>query len=590
MDKKIESIREDARDVVNVQGKHTRLTRKALTNVVRLTTTASFNHLLRGVAPSIVEVAAKRVDRIAVAAALSTSGLGHINPRTQHVTERAGLPTGFGGAGLGSAALARDAAYISSFAATAKVVSSLVTQETKFLPSLPMMQELHRALQRVKAKCRQSFNTKSEDEKAVMELTTEGILAEDFKQPTHLQGTITTMLARAQRDDIAAQLKGAGRDAELRSFLSCGGSKAGNFLVAGEKTPGTTMDDMQFTIAYSLRLGVEAFADILPGHKCRLCGKAIGTSATHGALCTREGTGMVTRNERHYALNAEIARILKLLDPSTRIRFEPSIVRHFHKQPKNWKQDGWRRGDLHVRTATMNYIIDTSVGLAAAASAPAAANTKAGVVAQKLARDKVVQYVSTYRDFKEHEIVPACAEGEGALDLGFQKFLQQRIDDGWFINPTRPKSVVAAEVYARLSTALQRGNADGVINWRYAECGEAIHDADSDPIRAALNSPAIDLRTCDMDLRSRRGIAAGGVAVAGGEAAEGALAEAGGELAELGAVAAAMAVLAEAVAGVRDDGPSNAAALGVGNDEAMEGTVPVGFQPTGVARQGSAQY
>jgi hypothetical protein len=93
-----------------------------------------------------------------------------------------------------------------------------------------------------------------------------------------------------------------------------------------------------------------------------------------------------------------------------------------------------------------------------------------------------------------------------------------------------------------------------------------------------------------MDLRSRRGIAAGGVAVAGGEAAEGALAEAGGELAELGAGAAAMAVLAEAVAGVRDDGPSNAAALGVGNDEAMEGTVPVGFQPTGVARQGSAQY
>ena len=31
---------------------------------------------------------------------------------------------------------------------------------------------------------------------------------------------------------------------------------------------------------------------------------------------------MVTRNERHYALNVEIARILKLLDPSTRIRFE----------------------------------------------------------------------------------------------------------------------------------------------------------------------------------------------------------------------------------------------------------------------------
>ena len=34
-------------------------------------------------------------------------------------------------------------------------------------------------------------------------------------------------------------------------------------------------------------------------------------------------------------LNAEIARIIKWLDPSARIRFEPSVVQHFHKRPKN---------------------------------------------------------------------------------------------------------------------------------------------------------------------------------------------------------------------------------------------------------------
>jgi hypothetical protein len=399
-----------------------------------------------------------------------------------------------------------------------------------------------------------------------MGLTVDAMLAADYAPPEHLQGTITTMLARAKRDLIAAQLKAAGRDAELRSFLSCGGCKAGNFLVAGDRLPGTAMDDMQFTVAYSLRLGVEAFADIKPGHKCRLCGKAIGTSATHGALCTREGTGMVTRNERHYALNNEVARILKWLDPSTRIRFEPSIVRHFHKQPKDWKRDGLRRGDLHVRTATANYIIDTSVSLAAAASAPAAANTKAGVVARKLAQNKVLQYVSTFTNFKEHEIVPCCAEAEGALDFYCAKFFQQRIDDGWFNNPTRPKSTIAAEVYARLSTAIQRGNADGVINWRYAECGEAIHDADSDPVRAALNSPAIDLAQCDKDLRMRRWATGVGGAAAG----------AGG-------------VAAAAEAGEGSDGPSAAVAAGVGNDGAMYGTVsPVRVQPTGVARHGSA--
>ena len=275
---------------------------------------------------------------------------------------------------------------------------------------------------------------------------------------------------------------------------------------------------------------------------------------------------MVTRNERHYALNNEVARILKWLDPSTRIRFEPSIVRHFHKQPKDWKRDGLRRGDLHVRTATANYIIDTSVSLAAAASAPAAANTKAGVVARKLAQNKVLQYVSTFTNFKEHEIVPCCAEAEGALDFYCAKFFQQRIDDGWFNNPTRPKSTIAAEVYARLSTAIQRGNADGVINWRYAECGEAIHDADSDPVRAALNSPAIDLAQCDKDLRMRRWATGVGGAAAG----------AGG-------------VAAAAEAGEGSDGPSAAVAAGVGNDGAMYGTVsPVRVQPTGVARHGSA--
>ena len=53
------------------------------------------------------------------------------------------------------------------------------------------------------------------------------------------------------------------------------------------------------------------------------------------------------------------------------------------------------------------------------------------------------------------------------------------------------------------------------INWRYAECGEAIHDADSDPVRAALNSPAIDLAQCDKDLRMRRWAAGAGGAAAG---------------------------------------------------------------------------
>ena len=374
------------------------------------------------------------------------------------------------------------------------------------------MQELEQALQRVQTTCLTSHRKTNKDEVDVMGWKACDILAADFESPKGLQSTISSMLARAEHIRIANRLRAEGRDAELRSFLSCGGCKAGNWLVSNDQYKNTRMDDMQFTIAYALRLGVEPFADITPHHTCRLCGKEIGSSATHGALCTRGATGTETRNERHYALNGELARILRLLDPSTRVRFEPSIVRHFHKQPFDWKKDARRKGDLHVRTDKENYIIDTSIGLAAAASAPSAANTMAGAVARLIAKFKVAWYTGKFKGFKEHEILPFCAEGEGTLDKVAFAFIRRRIDD-WFDNSdmTIPKSVMAGQVYARLSVALQRANADGVLNWRYAEVGEALFEADFDTVHAALNSSPRDLSECDADLR---GSVAGGVPVA----------------------------------------------------------------------------
>ena len=70
---------------------------------------------------------------------------------------------------------------------------------------------------------------------------------------------------------------------------------------------------------------------------------------------------------------------------------------------------------------------------------------------------------------------------------------------------------------ARLSVAIQRAGADGVINWRYAEYGNTLHDSNSDPVFAALNSAAINLAQCDRDLRVMMGAppeGAGGVAAA----------------------------------------------------------------------------
>ena len=65
----------------------------------------------------------------------------------------------------------------------------------------------------------------------------------------------------------------------------------------------------------------------------------------------------------------------------------------------------------------------------------------------------------------------------------------------------------------------QRAGADGVINWRYAEYGNTLHDSNSDPVFAALNSAAINLAECDRDLIM--GVpAAGAGGVAAGDAAE----------------------------------------------------------------------
>jgi hypothetical protein len=209
--------------------------------------------------------------------------------------------------------------------------------------------------------------------------------------------------------------------------------------------------------------------------------------------------------------------VLKLLDPGTRTKSEPSVVRDLHKQPRDWKKDARRRGDLLVRTALRTYIVDTSVCTAAAESAPPASNHKAGVFARQLAVAKVILYVSKFWNFKEHEIVAFCAEAEGTLDVGALDFVKALIQI-WWDNSDKvlPKSVMASTVYARLSVALQRANADGAINWRYTEVGEEVFGRDFNTVHAALNSPPRDLSKCDRDLCEAVAVAEDGGSGAGG--------------------------------------------------------------------------
>ena len=97
--------------------------------------------------------------------------------------------------------------------------------------------------------------------------------------------------------------------------------------------------------------------------------------------------------------------------------------------------------------------------------------------------------------------MPFCAEAEGTLDVGALNFLKKLIDEGFERSDgVVSKSVMASQVYARISVALQRANADGVLNWRYTEVGEEVLDAPHDTVAAALNNPPRDLSECDKDL------------------------------------------------------------------------------------------
>jgi hypothetical protein len=90
-----------------------------------------------------------------------------------------------------------------------------------------------------------------------------------------------------------------------------------------------------------------------------------------------EATGPDACNESRSAIKAEVKRMLQLLNPVTRICDKPPIAQ-FREIGRRTQGDG---ETSTFQTPTANYIIDTSIGLAAADSAPLAVKNKAAVFA-----------------------------------------------------------------------------------------------------------------------------------------------------------------------------------------------------------------
>jgi len=551
----VEEIREVARDISEAAGKDEKLTRKCLVRMIRMCVPSKFMHLMRVVDPRLTRPFAKRVDRITVAATLNAAGIGHADPShlsNDTLHDRVLLPLSKGGCGGGSCEQAVDAAYVGSWAQTCERVKVL-NKSLVISPNLPCVQALQVALNRVKAAMPVDVLHAS-DKKAVAEihaLTLEMITEETTRG---LQAKISNLIALQTQSSIITRLSVPGKEADLRVFRSCCGAKAGSWLNSSDSRFDTQMTDPEFAVTFAMRLGIEPFADVDAEYMCKRCGELMGNSCTHATLCRKGGSA--GRTERHDELKHAFARAVREYDNTSRVRIEPNVVRHCKLSAKDHAKSHRCRADVLVTNAVGARIFDFVVSNAAAASAPTAAKNKSGVVAQREVQAKNRKYTTSFNGVRPGENFFACAaEAHGCLHPLFLSVLRDLIDikDDAGLEKETPKSVHASRLYERIGVALQRGNAQGILDFRYLEI-DAPETAEQDAVIGSLYSRILSLADCDVDLRIADALADG---------VEGALAE---QVALAAVVAASGALDDDVVAGyggLLGLGPGVDASMGV---------------------------
>jgi len=105
---------------------------------------------------------------------------------------------------------------------------------------------------------------------------------------------------------------------------------------------------------------------------------------------------------------------------------------------------------------------------------------------------------------------PSLAISDGASDAGHHwpitgnrdgDLVETKVGTGTDI----PKSILASRLYERIGVALQKGNAQGILAFRYAEMDqpEDMEAAKRDAVMDKLTTKTIlSLATCDADLKA----------------------------------------------------------------------------------------
>ena len=180
------------------------------------------------------------------------------------------------------------------------------------------------------------------------------------------------------------------------------------------------------------------------------------------------------------------------------------MVHHCRFQAKDYSKDGRRRADVLVTDSESARTYDFVVTNAAAPSAPDTALREAGAAANASVKLKDRKYTQKFKGVRPGVNFFACAaESHGTLHNLFFTVLRELVDNKYSESQAVPKSVLASRLYERIGVALQKGNAQGILSFRYTEIDVPEGDnAKQDAVMGALYTGLLSLADCDADLAS----------------------------------------------------------------------------------------
>jgi hypothetical protein len=179
----------------------------------------------------------------------------------------------------------------------------------------------------------------------------------------------------------------------------------------------------------------------------------------HYPQLKRKKGGSAGRTERHDELKYAVARAVREYHVEAWVRVEPIIERHCKLRAVNQAKSGRCRADLLVTDSDGLCIYDFVVSNATAASAPVAASSKSGIVADKSVKAKDAKYKKKFIGVQPGVNFFACgAKSHGCLHPLFVSILRELVDRKWDsgFDCDTPKSVHSSSSSCINATERQR--------------------------------------------------------------------------------------------------------------------------------------